>query len=472
MGKSTPSAPPPPDPTVAINAQSQANLAAANDSAALQHTNQVTPWGNLTWTKTTGPSTFDQAGYDAALSRYNSSNSNSGGGFMGGLRSAAAGSLNPASSFLNGMQGSGGGGGAPDKSAFTTTGPDVWSSNISLAPAQQALLDANNKDSLSLANIGNNQLGSVSNALSSPLDFSGAPSLYGSVSSAGQGIQSNVNQSNLNNLQTTAGYGSIQNKLDTSGIPALVGGDQLSGLMSQAQQASFNQQKAYLDPQYDQQQHDLENKLTQQGVMQNSDAWNRATNNFGLQRTQAYQNASDNSVAQGLAAENQLYGQGLSSNQNAYNQALGAGNFANSAQAQGFNQSLANAQLGNSANAQQFGQNLSSMGANNAAQSQLYGQAIGNANLSNTARTQDINEIMLQRDNPLNELNSLRNGSQVTSPQFSGGSSGNISPVDAATQYNNQFNNQMGAYNANTAQSNANTQAGISALSAAAMMFA
>lgn len=79
---------------------------------------------------------------------------------------------------------------------------------------------------------------------------------------------------------------------------------------------------------------------------------------------------------------------------------------------------------------------------------------------------------MLQRQNPLNELNALRTGSQVTSPQFGGVPGANVANTDVVSPINNAFNAQMGAYNSQVAQNNAMT-GGLFQLGAAAlpMMF-
>jgi len=49
MGKKSPSAPPPPDPYQAANAQSQADRAAVRESTAVNRYNVVGPWGSVKW---------------------------------------------------------------------------------------------------------------------------------------------------------------------------------------------------------------------------------------------------------------------------------------------------------------------------------------------------------------------------------------------------------------------------------------
>lgn len=429
MGKSSPSAPAAPDPTITAQAQTASNVDTARMNAQLNRVNQSTPWGNL---------------------NYSQSQSN----------------------------------------------PDTWNSTITLSPDQQNLLNSSNQISQSMANLGQNQLGNVSNTLGKPLDLSGAPKLQSSVNSGGVQsdvqpygqIQNSMDNSNLNPMQTSANYGQIQNNLDLSKVPGMIGGDALNSDLNTQRDSLYNQQAAYLDPQWAGRQHDLENQLTQQGVMQNSEAWNRASDEMNRQRSFDYNQARQSAITGGGAEQSRLFGLGLASNQNAYNQALGTGNFANSAQNQGYNQAMGNANLNNNVNNTQFnqnaagmqlanaaqqqgyGQNLSNMQAHNTAQNQSFSQGMMNAQLANSARGQDINELMMQRQNPLNELNALRTGSQVTSPQFGGVPGTNMANTDVMSPINAQYKAQMDAYNAQVQQNNGIT-GGLFSLGSAALPF-
>lgn len=462
MGKSNPAPPAAPDPSIVGSAQSASNIATANANATLNRTNQITPFGNITYTP-----------------------------------------------------------GTPN-----ADGVSQWTSQVSLSPSQQALFDANNENSQSMAGLAKNQIGNVASSANKPLDFNGLPSVQsgnlaylagqggpiqntvsglgqvqgtlgdaggidGSISGAGnvqngigdsghiqsaaapagqiatgiapagriQGsvdagkvngqiadsgeIMRALNVSNIGDYQGNAQYGHIQDGLNLGDVPKMVGGDALSDAMKEQQQAAYSQQKAFLDPQWQQDQHDLENKLTQQGVMQNSDAWNRAMDDFGRNRSFAYSQAQQQAIGLGNQAQNQLFGQGLAANQNAYGQALGAGNFANAAQQQGFGQAATNVglnnaavndrlaleqakfsaqnqaqaqqfqqdmarrQVANSAQAQQFGQGLEAAQFGNSAQAQAYGQNSNNAAFQNAAQGQQYS----QNTNDVN-LNNAAQGQQ------------------------------------------------------------
>jgi hypothetical protein len=342
--KSSPKPPAAPDPQVTAAAQTKSNIDTANANANLNRVDQVTPWGSQTYSQ--GPRNPD--------------------------------------------------------------GTSQWTQTTTLDPAQQKLLDSSNRMSQSMSDIGEGQLGRVSNSMAQPLSYNGAPQQATNVS-----------------------YGRIQDDVNMKDVPKLIGGEALDRDLQTQRDSLYRQQTAFMDPQWKQDQSDLENKLVQQGVMQNSDAWNRATGDFSRNKEFAYNNARESSITGGGAEQSRLFGIGLASNQNAYGQALNNAQFHNQAQAQGF------------------------------------GQALTNANLQNEGRTQAINETNFLRQQPMNELNALRTGSQVTAPQFSSTPQSNVGNTDMLSQYNNQFQAGLAAYNGEVAGGNSKMQ-GVAALAMAA----
>jgi len=111
MGKSAPSAPPPPDYAGAANATAAGNLDVARLTTAANRVNQVTPYGNIDYT-------------------------------MGG----------------------------EDK-----FGNPTWTATQSLAPEQQQLLDIQNQLSIGTGQLGQKGLGYVENMISQPFDTSSLP---------------------------------------------------------------------------------------------------------------------------------------------------------------------------------------------------------------------------------------------------------------------------------------------------------
>ncbi len=66
-------------------------------------------------------------------------------------------------------------------------------------------------------------------------------------------------------------------------------------------------------------------------------------------------------------------------------------------------------------------------------------------------RTRAFQEATALRNQPLNELNALRTGSQVTVPQFAAAPPVNVQTPDIMGATMGQYNQQLGAYNAQQA---------------------
>lgn len=214
--------------------------------------------------------------------------------------------------------------------------PDVWTSKVELTPAQQQLLDQQNQVSLGLSGLSNTGLDYVKNMLSQPFD--------------------------------------------TSKLPA----EQINAGQT-AQEAIMSR----LNPQFQQSEDALRNRLANQGIPVGSEAWNNEMRAFGQSKNDAYTQA-----------------------------------------------------------------------------------ALQGMNIGQQARQQALQEQAYLRNEPLNTLNAVRTGSQVTNPTFS-----NV-PQQATTQgpdllgaAQGQYNAALGASNYEQAQSNATTQGAMGLASIAAIAF-
>jgi hypothetical protein len=218
-------------------------------------------------------------------------------------------------------------------------------------------------------------------------------------------------------------------------------------------------------------------------------AFNQSMNIFGANnaaRTQELANRLSTqqgdlaALAQSNAARNTMYSQG-SNTFDKNLQALQTGNAARSSQLQNelsaFGANQRAAELENAARGQMFQQDLASYGANlsglttnaqlnaaqNAAQQQAYGQAVNNYGM-------DYQSQLTARNQPLNELNALMGGQQVSNPQFSGFfQQGNAGGADilGATQAQGQWN--QGIFNQQAAAAAGNNSAMAGAAGTVAM---
>jgi hypothetical protein len=92
----------------------------------------------------------------------------------------------------------------------------------------------------------------------------------------------------------------------------------------------------------------------------------------------------------------------------------------------------------------------------NTAAGQQFAQGLQSAGFDNAQRIQLLQELLAQRQLPLNEINALRSGNQVSLPQFTSGGANAGSPgatpyfdaAQAQAQYNNAlYGTEMAGYN-------------------------
>lgn len=384
------SAPAAPDPVVSANAQSGMNKETAIANANLGHVNQYTPFGNLTYQQT----------------------------------------------------------------GTNSDGTPQYSSNTTLTPQMQQLLNSQMAQDNNLTSTGNNLISQVQNQIGQPINTDGMTPVTGGMSgnqfqnwqngfktSAGQAAQGQAGHADV----TMAQGGPIQTSIQGAG--------DLQGQFNRAQQAALNQQMGYLRPQQQDTANQLTDSLRQQGITQESNpaAYQHAMDQQNRNNTFQNQQAYDSSYNSGLASSNQLF-----------NQALGAGNFANSAQQQGFNQSAFNATSANNASLANAGfdtqasmQNASmqnqnnqfNVGANNNAQTSImagYGQ---NAGMNNAANSQQMQNLFALRNAPMNELSSIRSATPVSQPQFQAYGPAGMNSPNLMNAQQQAYQGQLGSYN-------------------------
>lgn len=176
-----------------------------------------------------------------------------------------------------------------------------------------------------------------------------------------------------------------------------------------AEQAAYAAATSRLDPQWNQREQMQQTQLRNQGLVPGGEAYTNAMRDFNFGRNDAYSQAQNNAVQQGLANQQSQFGMNLQ-----------------------------NANLGNQVGTQQFQQGLA------------------NANLANSASQQQLQQQAYLRSLPLNELNALRTGAQVTNPQFQNAPQQQTTPganFSGAANSSGQY--AQGLYNAGVGQANA-----------------
>lgn len=420
--KSSGSAPQPVDPYAQASAQYGLATGAANYNAALNRTNSSNPLGSSTWsvTGTDGPPAgttqvgLPGAGIPGNSGLYGFGQRGIGPGLYGGLGASPSGS-GTAGTAKNG------GSGAP-----------LYSQQTSLAPwANQMLSQPLNTSQIPGAG------GQLNNA--------GIAGL-GNVNTAGIPGLSNVNTSGIPGFSqfNTSGIPGLSN-IDTSNIPGMPGSPSLTQSLQNTQNANYNQQMGYLQPQQQQQTASQNAQLAAQGITPGSEAYNNAQGNLGRQQTFANQQAADSAILAGNQEQATLYGLGTQSLTNQLN----LGNASLNNQIGYGNASLQNQlNLGNSSLQNQLNYGNSSL------QNQLN---YGNSSLQNQ---------LAERNAPISEYQQLQgNGGSGVNAQI------NAQTPDISGAFNQQYQGALAGYNANTATNNANTQAGAGLASAALTAF-
>jgi hypothetical protein len=295
---------------------------------------------------------------------------------------------------------------------YTPTGPDgSMQPNVyqTLAPSQQALLNQQNALKMGLANLGSDALSRVGGVMSTPFQFNG-PDVQMSLGDAGP-ITMSANQNG---------------RLDLSGVAKMP-----INAGTTALQAGLSR----LMPTLNQQRTSLETNLTNQGLRPGAEAWSNAMRD---------QSMRENDLQAALVRDS--LGLDLTANQQGFGQALQQGQFGNQA-------NLTNAQFANAAQQQQFGQNQAA------------------AQFGNQAQQQALQQALYQRQMPLNELNAMMSGSQVSLPQYQNYQGANVAatPVFGGAQAQGAYDQNV--YSNQVAQNNAMTSGlvNIAAMGAYAM---
>jgi hypothetical protein len=379
-----------PDPAKTAAAQQTLNLSTSTANAEQGHVNQVTPFGNQSWS---------QSGTN------------------------------------------------PD-------GTPQYTQTNTLAPQMQTMLDAQMKQDNALTNTGNSLIDQVNNNIKDPIDTSGMSPVYGGVSgqqlsnfndsyskSAGPAAQAQAGMASA----THAGYGKIQDQLQ--------GGTDFGAQATAAQNAALQNQMVYLQPQQRDTGNQLTDSLRQQGITQESNpaAYQHAMDQQNRNNTFQNQSAYNTSFASGLNAQNQLFNQNLGASnfanaaqnqgfgQSAWN--AGADNTASLQNANNQTQvSLANMAAQNQNN--QFNVN-----ANNSATSTQFGNALQNNQASNAANAQQMQNMFALRNAPMNELSSIRSATPVANPTFNQYQQGNAQAPNYMGAVQNNYQSEMGSYN-------------------------
>lgn len=467
MGKKSP--PPPPDYTKAAELQAASakeNLAA---QTAANRPNQITPWGQQTWSSTPGADGQKQWTQTTTLSPQQQEALDSQMAVSTGRSKAAEGLLGQATnSFKSPLDYSGMEQGATHLDSpgmGTLPGAAPRAQGVGAAPQAQGLYSFGGPIK---SDVGFNQVtaGSVGGG-----GGSSGPLKYEMDHTAGDWRQRAQDaalkfQEPLNQQRTSGLESQLANMGLTRGSEAWN-----TEMRNNADQTMRNQYQAFGAGQSE------ANMLFNQDL-QSSQFTNNAR---GQQFDQSYRNAALGQQAGIANAQNSLTAQGMN-NQNA----LLAAQFGNNAQSQGFQQNLQGQGFNNQVGQQNFQNNMAGQAFNNQAGQQNFQNDLSLAQAGDqqaqqklamqmqtgrynqNIRQNQIAEAQQKRNQPLNELNALLSGQQIQSPSMPSFTNSGVAPgTNYSGAANQTYQAQMDAFNAKN-QGLSGLMSGVSGLAGAA----
>lgn len=293
----------------------------------------------------------------------------------------------------------------------------TFTATQTLSPQGQAIQDQNQSAQLNLSTIANNQSGFLKDYLGKPADTSSLPGLIGSPN-----LQTSIGGGYDTNFNRDIG-GTFTDGVDLA--TSYAGADDFSADRQRVEDALWQRGAAGRA----QEEEALRTRLLNSGLREGSAAWNAEMERLGRQ-------VADERTGVLLAGgqeQSRLVGLSRDAAQFGNDATLAGANFGNNA-------SLQAAQFGSQ---QQQAQNAAGLAgstfANNA--------ALQNQQAQNAARSQGMQEAYAARNQPINEITALLSGSQVSQPNFVNTNQPTIPTTDVAGIINQNYQNQLSAYN-------------------------
>ncbi|MEE8288914.1 MAG: tail fiber domain-containing protein [Nitrosomonadaceae bacterium] len=249
-----------------------------------------------------------------------------------------------------------------------------FTQTVNLSDLGQQQFDTQQAITGGLSDLALQNIGNVFDAQSTPFSLEGLPAFATSAGGGGfspSDILSELDLSGLSDVRRD--FGAQQDELET---------------------ALFDRAMARINPQFNQQRDQLMTTLTNRGLPVGSESFQSAYDPFQRRQDEAIANAALDAVMGGFGLQSDLFGQDLALRGQQFGEVLGTGQFGQTADIAENTMALQGQQLSNQ-------------------------MAMFNAGLQNQARQQSIQEQLLLRQQPLNELASLLGtGPGLGVPQF------------------------------------------------------
>ncbi|OSM07251.1 hypothetical protein [Magnetofaba australis] len=201
--------------------------------------------------------------------------------------------------------------------------------------------------------------------------------------------------------------GQIQKSLNLSDAPNLPGLNDFGAERQRVEDALYDRQRSRLDSRFAEERNTLASQLNEQGITIGSQAYASEMNRFQRRYDDALATARQDAIAMGGNEQSRLFNQAINARNNIFSERLGAGQFANQAQAQAFDQSRL-------AQNQYFTQKSADL-------DRLFNQSMQTANFQNQTQQADLDNRLKLRQQLYSELFGLINGQQINTSAFGPG---------------------------------------------------
>jgi hypothetical protein len=321
MGKSSPSAPTPPDPVKTAEAQGAINKETAIAQSRLNQINEYTPYGSSIYaptgevqdgiTKMQRTTTLDPA-QQAILDRQNQVT-----GELNRVASEQVGRVGTALSDPFSYEGIAAGGSTDAARAAAQRASGIAGADYNYAGQPAAPTSQGIRDSADIA----------ARSVADPFSLSGAAPSTAGISGAANTAEAAMGQEfNYNGLpgafNTQGAQSAVQtatdaysNPLDYSGAPAAPTAD--AAARQQVIDSVYGQMSSRLDPRFASEQTAMETKLANSGIGRGTQAFSSSMDDFYRGKNDAYQGAQNAAIQAGGAEQSRLFGLGSAARQNA-----------------------------------------------------------------------------------------------------------------------------------------------------------
>ena len=302
---------------------------------------------------------------------------------------------------------------------------------MNLSPQQQKILDLQNAQDIQSGKINQGQMDRVGKTLSSTFD----PKL--------QAYNSGPNASSFKDVNFSGNPAMIsdakQRGVDYKGNPIIPGVNDFSAERQKVEDATYDR----FDKRFAKDEESLRTRLANQGLTVGSDAWNAEFEAFN----QAKNDARNQAILAGSGEQSRMFGLGLQARQQANSEDMDYTRTNNEA-------NMNNANFRNNARQQANQEDIQTALSYNQNRQNNFNQNQQAAAFDNQMRGQQMQEALTRRQLPLQEYASLRSGQQIQNPNFQPFYQMNLQGGDIQGGLQNQYEQQMGQYNASVANRN------------------